>query len=77
VILSVSARDNITQNQYLKIRVKNEDRDWQDAESGWETFTLTKDWVLSAGAGEKTIFIEVMDEAENISGSHYSLTIAE
>jgi len=36
--------------------------------SGWETYSATKAWTLSAGDGAKTVYAQYKDNAGNISG---------
>ncbi|MFB9865004.1 Ig-like domain-containing protein [Rufibacter immobilis] len=35
--------------------------------SNWETFSTTKSWSLTAGAGSKTVYLRLQDEAGNVS----------
>ena len=75
VILKIEAIDNSTTLDNLKMRIRNEDHSWIDAESGWETFKMVKEWTLSVGSEEKTVFIEVIDEAKNITFAQDNITL--
>ncbi len=71
VALTISATDNITPQTLLKMRFKNE---LDTSFSEWEDYKSTKDWTLSEGQGDKTVYIQVRDEAGNIADANDSIS---
>ncbi len=69
VTLNITASDNISETQNLKIALLNEkDRaTTKNEDLVWEDFTATKSWQLSEGDGRKNVYIYVKDEAGNQS----------
>jgi len=63
VQLSITASDDTTKKELLKMRLAN---DSKDNFGEWEKYSPTKTWKLSEGYGEKTVFVEVKDK-EGIS----------
>lgn len=47
------------------MRFSNNGADW----SGWEAYTETKPWTLSAGDGAKTVYVQFRDGALNVSAT--------
>jgi len=68
VILFLSASDN--SGTVSSMQLSNDGSTW----SGWEAYATTKPWMLSSGDGEKTVYVQFKDAAENVS-STYSDTI--
>ncbi|NLE44743.1 MAG: CAP domain-containing protein [Chloroflexi bacterium] len=48
-----------------EIRLRNDDGDWSD----WQPFQSAMDWVLSAGNGLKTVWVEMRNSAETTLSS--------
>lgn len=67
VMLSITASDNLSDTIYM--RFSNDNDTW----SAWEAVAGTKDWSLEGGDGEKTVYMQLRDEAGNVS--EYSDTI--
>jgi hypothetical protein len=62
VILNIGALDNTS--GVAKMAFSTDGNTWSD----WEMFSNTKNFELSTGDGQKTIYIKVMDKAGNIAG---------
>lgn len=61
VTLNLSASD--TGSGVGKMRFSNDNIVW----SAWETYKTTKTWTLTSGSGTKTVYVQFMDNAGNIS----------
>ncbi|MFJ7734765.1 S-layer homology domain-containing protein [Lysinibacillus sp. NPDC097287] len=48
-----------------EMRFSNNNLDW----STWDPFSTTKAWILEAGDGEKTVYVQFKDKIGNISGT--------
>ena len=72
VTLNLSASDDISSQSSLSIRYKDEVSDWSE----WEGYpdSNEKAWTLSEGDGDKTVYIQVKDEAGNTSGAEDSIS---
>lgn len=68
VPITLTADDN--SGMVTSMRFNNEGGSW----SSWEDFSTSKAWSLSANNGLKTVSVEFMDKAGNVSGT-YSSTI--
>ncbi|MCJ7804256.1 signal peptidase I [Patescibacteria group bacterium] len=64
VVLTISATGQEPEN--LQMRLANDSESWADENSGWGSYTETKDWQLSEGQGEKTVFLQIKDSEGNI-----------
>jgi signal peptidase I len=69
VILTISASDDITPSEKLQMRIANDEETWSDENTGWEVYSTNKEWQLSEEEGEKRAFLQVKDEAGNITSS--------
>ncbi len=61
VTLSLSASDN--SGTVSTMRFSNDNVTW----SAWSTYSVTKAWTLTAGAGTKTVYVQFKDAAGNLS----------
>jgi hypothetical protein len=48
------------------MRFSNDGTDW----ASWETYATSKNWTLSSGDGEKTVYVQFKDTAGWVSESH-------
>ena len=73
VTLNLSASDDISDQSALSIRYKDEVSDWSE----WTSYpgSNQKAWTLSEGDGDKTVYIQVKDEAGNIADADDSITL--
>lgn len=65
VKLQLDASDNLSAQQNLQMRFSNDNENW----SSWEPFQTSKDHILSAGYGLKTVYAQVKDEVGNIASA--------
>ncbi len=66
VTLTLAASDPAPASGVFKMRFKNESAGtW----SSWQTYSTSKSWTLSAGAGTKTVYVQYKDRAGNISAA--------
>ncbi|MDQ4126377.1 MAG: hypothetical protein M3151_00220 [Actinomycetota bacterium] len=64
VTLTLSASDPAPASGVVKVRFRNENtREW----SSWQTYSTSKSWTLSAGAGTKKVYVQYKDRAGNVS----------
>ena len=63
VTLNLNATDD--SGSVAQMQFSNDNTTW----SGWETYSTTKNWTLSAGDGPKTVYARFKDLAGNVSGS--------
>jgi hypothetical protein len=68
VSLTITASDSLS--GVSKVRFSNDNA--LDSKS-WENISPTKNWILSSGDGTKTVYYQIMDNAQNIAT--YSTTI--
>lgn len=64
VTLNLSASDS--GSGMSQMRFSNDGSTW----SGWESYAVTKGWTLSPGDGTKTVYVQYIDTAGNISTSY-------
>ena len=66
VTLKLSATDPAPASEVVQMRLRNENTTtW----TSWQAFATSKSWTLSSGAGTKTVFVQFIDRAGNISSS--------
>jgi hypothetical protein len=64
VSLALSAADPLPGSGVGSMRFHNEDTEtW----SAWEPFATSRAWLLSSGEGNKTVYVQYRDNADNIS----------
>ncbi|WP_431026888.1 S-layer homology domain-containing protein [Lysinibacillus sp. LZ02] len=68
VTLSLTGTDA---NGPIEMRFSNDDVTW----SGWEAFSSSKSWTLSAGEGAKTVYVQLRDAASNTSSFSNSIIL--
>ena len=61
VTLNLNATDDNSGVKFM--RVRNAGRAW----SAWRRYATSKDWVLTAGEGTKTVYVQFRDAAGNVS----------
>ncbi|MEM4261095.1 MAG: hypothetical protein QXG00_07675, partial [Candidatus Woesearchaeota archaeon] len=66
VHLTINAYDN-GQSGLKEMRFSNDGSIWSD----WEEYKDSKVWLLDSGSGIKNVYVEVKDNAGNISGSNW------
>ena len=71
VLLQIEATDDTTDQAELQLRFSNDSESWSE----WEAYTSEKDWTLLEGDGEKTVYIEVKDEAEKVAATEAGITL--
>jgi hypothetical protein len=69
VTLELSATDPASEN--IQMHFSNDNNSW----SNWEPFTPLKTWNLQEGDGQKTVFVQFMDDAGLSSTYSYKLTL--
>ncbi len=69
VTLKITASDDTTATENLKIALLNEEdyETTKNADLVWENYIATKEWKLSNGSGKKKVYLFVKDEAGNQS----------
>lgn len=67
VKLTIDAKDDLTPSDQLEMRFSTDFKNWTD----WEKYQPYKQWGLSSGDGEKTVYVQVKDVSGNI-GTAYS-----
>jgi hypothetical protein len=70
VTLNLSAVDNLSSEDSISLRFSNNNSTW----SAWEAYGALKQWILTSGKGNKTVYVQFRDGAGNVS-STYSDTI--
>jgi len=65
VTLTLAATD-VGGSGLSQMRFSNDNTNW----SSWESYATTKSWVLTAGAGTKTVYVQYRDAALNASSSY-------
>jgi len=68
VSLEISAQDS---NGVDKMQLSNDNQNWTQP----EIFTSTKDWQLTAGDGDKTVYVKLIDKAGNFSVISSTITL--
>ncbi len=63
VTLKLSASDPSPSSGVASMRFKNNGGVW----SRWYAYDTSKDWILSSGAGTKTVYAQYKDRAGNVS----------
>ncbi|MDQ4126891.1 MAG: Ig-like domain-containing protein, partial [Actinomycetota bacterium] len=64
VTLTLRATDQLPASGVSLMRFRNENTTtW----SSWQTYTTSKSWTLSSGAGTKTVYVQYQDRAGNVS----------
>ncbi|UVI27416.1 S-layer homology domain-containing protein [Paenibacillus spongiae] len=63
--------DVTTDGTTAQMRFSNDGTVW----SGWETVALSKPWTMSVGDGVKTVYLQLRDEAGNVSNMSDSITL--
>jgi hypothetical protein len=69
ITLAVSATD--TTSGIAQMRFSNDNATWSD----WEPSSTSKTWILPSGDGQKTVFVQFMNNAGLASTSSYTLTL--
>ena len=67
VYLNLSANDNITQQAQLQFRVGEGANSVNISWGSWQQYTSRASYAMTAGDGQKNIWITYMDAAGNIS----------
>lgn len=62
--LTLSSNDPSSGSGVAEMRFSNDGTTWSE----WEPFANSKEWVVSEGDGEKTIYVQTKDRAGNQSG---------
>lgn len=70
VKLTIDAKDDLTPSDQLEMRFSTDFKNWTD----WEKYQPYKQWGLSSGDGEKTVYVQVKDVSGNI-GTAYAKII--
>lgn len=63
VTLSVSGSDGMGGSGVTHMQFSNDGINW----SAWQAYATSTSWTLSAGAGHKTVYVQVRDAAGNVS----------
>lgn len=71
IFVTLTLTSDDTFDNDLECRYSNDGSIWED----WETCTTTKSWTLSSGDGEKTVYYEIKDDAENVVQDSDSITL--
>lgn len=71
VMLEISAKDDLTQADLLKMRLSNDFQSWTQ----WEPYKPYREWQLSGGDGMKTVYVQVQDASGNIGTAHASIVL--
>lgn len=66
VTLTLEVWDNVSAVSEIEMMIANNPR---FSGASWEPFAASKDWILTAGDGEKAVYAKFRDAAENISSS--------
>lgn len=71
VTLRIEAKDDISPQESLQMRFSNDGNTW----SSWEVFQPFKNWTLLAGDGEKRVYVQVKDLANNYGTAILTCTL--
>jgi hypothetical protein len=65
VNLTLNSNDPSSGSGVAQMRFSNDGTSWSE----WEPFATSKEWMLSAGDGEKTVYVQLKDRAGNESAT--------
>jgi signal peptidase len=72
VLLSIQI-ENSQNSGEIQMRFNNDNAVFADETTGWEAFSNSKNWILSEGEAEKTVFIQIKDSVSNIFSASDSI----